>query len=196
MAGAFVDMAAFAANALDQRGKDRAFTLIELLVVIAIIATLAALLIPTLGRARENGRATACLSNLHQIGLTLQIYVQENQNHMPVMRDKSTNPAPATNFPSVDRVLANYLGSQNILRCPSDRKQLFELTGSSYSWNSLLNGQNADQLNVLGITDKQTQIPLMFDKEDFHKARGSGKAVNYLFADGHIRNLLELEGAR
>src|SRR5881409_1083831 len=44
-----------------------AFTLLELLVVIAVIAVLAALLLPALGKAREQGRATACLSNLRQI---------------------------------------------------------------------------------------------------------------------------------
>jgi prepilin-type processing-associated H-X9-DG protein len=34
----------------------------------------------------------------------------------------------------------------------------------------------------------------MFDKEPFHKRRGPRKEVNYLYADGHIKNLLALEG--
>mgnify|MGYP003954640465 CR=1 FL=1 len=66
----------------------RAFTLIELLVVIAIIATLAALLMPVLGKAKEAGRATVCLSNLRQVGVSLQIYVDSNNQRLPVMRDK------------------------------------------------------------------------------------------------------------
>ena len=37
-------------------------------------------------------------------------------------------------------------------------------------------------------------IPVFFDKESFHAARGPGKAVNYLYADGHIKNLLAIEG--
>jgi len=45
----------------------RGFTLIELLVVIAIIAILAAILFPVFESARENGRATRCMSNMKQI---------------------------------------------------------------------------------------------------------------------------------
>jgi hypothetical protein len=40
------------------------------------------------------------------------------------------------------------------------------------------------------------QLPVMFDKEAFHRARGEKKGVNHLYADGHIKNLLVLEGTR
>jgi prepilin-type N-terminal cleavage/methylation domain-containing protein len=55
----------------------RAFTLIELLVVIAIIAILAALLLPALSQAKERGRCSRCISNLHQMGLALTIYADD-----------------------------------------------------------------------------------------------------------------------
>ena len=55
------------------RAIRRCFTLIEMLVVLAIIATLAALLLPALSAAREQGRRTACLSNLDQVGKALNI---------------------------------------------------------------------------------------------------------------------------
>lgn len=169
-----------------------AFTLIELLVVIAVMAILAALLFPALNRAKESGPATACLSNLHQIGVALQLYVQDNNNHLPNMRDESLT--STNDLPSPDVVLSNYLGNVKVLRCPSDRQQLFETTGSSYSWNSLLNGEDADHLVAFGMSFDPHQIPLMFDKEGFHAARGPSKAQNFLYADGHIKNLLAIEG--
>jgi prepilin-type N-terminal cleavage/methylation domain-containing protein len=182
-----------------------AFTLIELLVVIAIIALLAALIFPAFSRAKESGKGAACISNLRQIGIALQVYVQENNNRLPVMRDKSWT--TTNDLPSPDQVILNQLGNIRVLLCPSDKwpngqqkplpqlgETYFEQTGCSYSWNSLLNGEDADHLTALGLRFDPHQIPLMFDKETFHAARGVKKGVNYLYADSHIKNLLAIEG--
>lgn len=61
----------------------RALTLIELLVVIAIIAILAAILFPVFAQAREKARQTACLSNLKQVGLAVQMYAQDYDENIP-----------------------------------------------------------------------------------------------------------------
>jgi len=63
--------------------KDRGFTLIELLVVIAIIALLMAILLPSLNRARDQGKAVTCRSNLKQIGLALTLYAEDNSGKFP-----------------------------------------------------------------------------------------------------------------
>lgn len=55
----------------------KAFTLIELLVVIAIIAILAAILFPVFAQAKESAKKTSCLSNLQQIGLGCQVYIND-----------------------------------------------------------------------------------------------------------------------
>ena len=61
----------------------RAFTLIEMLVVIAIIATLAALLLPSLGASREHARRTACRGNLHELGIGLESYCGDYGQYYP-----------------------------------------------------------------------------------------------------------------
>ena len=63
---------------LPQAGRERAFTLIELLVVIAVIALLAALLLPVLANAKEEGRRINCTSNLRQLQVCWEMYANDN----------------------------------------------------------------------------------------------------------------------
>ncbi len=63
--------------------KQRAFTLIELLVVIAIIALLMGIMLPTLGKSRDSGRATLCLSNLRTLSQGWDMYADANKDIMP-----------------------------------------------------------------------------------------------------------------
>lgn len=173
--------------------KHRAFTLLELAIVVTIVGILTALLLPAISRTKELGRSAVCLNNLHQIGVALQLYVQDDQNHLPVMYDHGTNGAPAPG-PAINQVLLPIVNDvSNIFDCPSDNRMLFQLTGSSYAWNVLLNGQDADHLQMFTNAYPLGQIFVVFDKEKFHYVRGERRAINYLYADGHIKNLMELQ---
>jgi prepilin-type N-terminal cleavage/methylation domain-containing protein/prepilin-type processing-associated H-X9-DG protein len=66
------------------RHTETGFTLIELLVVIAIIAILAALLFPSLSRARQQGQSASCKNHLRQIGISLTMYVADHRYYPPM----------------------------------------------------------------------------------------------------------------
>lgn len=101
--------------------KKVGFTLIELLVVIAIIAILAAILFPVFARAREKARQTQCASNMRQMGIGVQMYLQDYDETFPL--DSHTG----TNAPWVwIRAIEPYVKTGLLYRCPTDPSVNFE----------------------------------------------------------------------
>lgn len=96
------------------------FTLIELLVVIAIIAILAAILCPVFASAREKARQTGCISNMKQMGLAINIYVQDYDECYPFTPGSqfATNPGK---YPcGWAHIIYPYVKSTGAFHCPSD----------------------------------------------------------------------------
>jgi prepilin-type N-terminal cleavage/methylation domain-containing protein len=71
-------------NDVKQNPKtDPAFTLIELLTVLAVFSALAALLLPTLSKAKTESQRATCVSNLRQVSLAIRMYADDNKDVLP-----------------------------------------------------------------------------------------------------------------
>lgn len=95
------------------------FTTTELLCVIAIIGILVAILIPVIGKTRDNARSGACLSNLRQISIAHQLYAAENRQRLVPIATGSSG----SNAVTWRAYLKPYLGDSPdlaVLRCPAD----------------------------------------------------------------------------
>src|SRR5262245_6445329 len=80
------------------QARKAAFTLVELLVVIGIIAVLIGILLPTLGRAREQSRATLCMNNLRQWGMGFSMYFNISKGALPKDGEDANNAASALSY--------------------------------------------------------------------------------------------------
>ena len=134
-------------------GPRRAFTLLELLVTIAVIGILAALLLPTLSRAKRAAQGASCASNLRQLIQAWFMYSDENNGQLPCNADGQdgqgiftnwvagtmTLPAEATNTAMLinpqESALARYIPSAGVYKCPGDKSKLVR----SFSMNCRMN---------------------------------------------------------
>jgi prepilin-type N-terminal cleavage/methylation domain-containing protein/prepilin-type processing-associated H-X9-DG protein len=144
----------------------RAFTLVELLVVIAVIAILAALLLPSLARAKEEGRRANCVSNLRQLAFCWEMYADDNHGTLAPNNwidyvggtnggySKSVswcngNALKDTNTANIQTgLLFPYNRSTGIYHCPSDFSTIVDANGNplpllrtrSYNMSQSVNG--------------------------------------------------------
>src|SRR5437588_2868430 len=126
------------------------FTLIELLVVIAIIAILAAILFPVFARAREQARKSVCSSNLRQVSMGLQMYMEDYDEHFPTLShgcnytvDKPFGDVHVA-FYHWAVMVQPYVKSTAVFKCPS-------FPDKWWKWNSFSFKKYTQQYEVMGF---------------------------------------------
>jgi prepilin-type N-terminal cleavage/methylation domain-containing protein len=140
------------------RNARRGFTLIELLVVIAIIAILAALLLPALGRSKEQAKITQCINNNREAGVALRLWLNDNGGfpwEIDVAEGGSkAAPAWADHY----RVASNELVTTKILVCPKEDGKMIA--------PDFINMAGLDNISYFAATNSTEQLavgPLMGD---------------------------------
>lgn len=119
-------------HGMKAHGREKGFTLIELLTVIGIIAVLAAILFPVFAQARGKARQARCLSNMQQLGVAIESYVQDHHGFLPAWSITHPGVAPWTpppvdqrNVPADgvvtwDISIMQYLKTEELLICPDN----------------------------------------------------------------------------
>jgi prepilin-type processing-associated H-X9-DG protein len=188
---------------------------VELLVVIGIIAVLISILLPVLGRVREAATRTKCQAQLRDIGMQIQMYLNEKRLRVP-----RVNPFPwapeLLGYPAptlVETLFPYHKGATKVFECPADTiinvaensslagaESYYEACGTSYEYNVFFNAfWSVDEVTGVNKTwtdaladSKNRGVPedrlmILRDMDPFHsRKRAAPEARNALYADWHV----------
>lgn len=192
------------------RRRKRGFNLIELLIVIAIIAILAAILFPIFVTARQKAWQVQCISNLRQIGIATDLYMQESTGRYPpwIYDYDATNGRWRSWYDAAQK----YSKCRLLTRCPAYRNvKITNETLSTYwknvyidRWSGITEVPPARDTEIIyprttcylmdgppnpgewtwwapPFTRSPTDPQIKADADLIHSGRG-----NVLFCDGHV----------
>jgi prepilin-type N-terminal cleavage/methylation domain-containing protein/prepilin-type processing-associated H-X9-DG protein len=117
-----------------------AFTLIELLVVIATIGILFGIAVPALNSVYERAKVTKDMSNLRQIGIALQTYLNDKDYVLPVI-----NAAPGIGTNALPVIYPKYIATRKVFQSPFDKRADSETDGAPVSY-----GINQNMYDLIG----------------------------------------------
>lgn len=175
-----------------KRTKTTGFTLVEILIALAVVAVLAALLLAAFSRVREAGHSTICQSNLKQLALGMQQYVQDYNGRYPIQAGWEIKILP-------------YVKDEKLFMCPSNyRKGVQDAKDSDYGYNfkrlMKITGNQAEgrhETTLPNISSVFLNYDLVLN-DNYIVAPGSCGNVlgvnirhlggsNFSFLDGHVK---------
>ncbi len=163
------------------------FSLVELLVVITTISTLLAIMLPSLGRAREQSRRVVCASNLRQLGFSLKMYSMDNNGKYPI-EELCGNPQSAL----VQNLSPDYSADRDIFYCPGAEAvepyaQSNEFGGPG--GDSVINTEENWQryyisYKYFSVTQRDTRMPLPLSLSEYpHLLTEDSPSSRWLMSD-------------
>jgi len=189
----------------------RAFTLIEVIVVLAIIVIMMSMVYPAYTTISERAKATKDMSNLRQVGILMQTYLNDNDQILP-----ATTTWPGTNAPPPG-LYPKYIATRKVFQSPFDKRLGSEGDQApvSYSINTNMYaaapGISGNMLKVVSPSSTFFMAPtytgnptnaaswagIMTSAPDLPKGgtgettgtHSSGTRINVLFCDWHTETV-------